>query len=136
LRHVVEFAAAWDDELANRDRFALGEALLKLESYAEAVPFLESAVRYGIEHHGATHLVTMRQRRDLGVAMNRSGETDQALKVFKEVLEDQERELGRHHVDVASTLNNIGALLRDKGRFDEVLPMYERALDIRKNEFG
>lgn len=136
LRHMVESAAARDDELANRGRFALGAALLKLESYAEAVPFLEGAVRYGTEQHGATHCVTMRQRSDLGVALNRSGETDRALKIFEEVLENQERKLGRHHVDVASTLNNIGALLRDKGRFDEVLPMYERALEIRKNEFG
>jgi tetratricopeptide (TPR) repeat protein len=136
IRYMTEAAADRDDEGAYKVRFALGATLLTLESYAEAVPLLESAVRYSTEHHGATNWVTMRQRNDLGIAMNRAGNDDEALKVYEEVLEDQERELGPDAPDVASTLNNIGALLRDKGRFEEVLEIYERALEIRKNEFG
>ncbi|QIN84281.1 tetratricopeptide repeat protein [Rubrobacter tropicus] len=136
LRHVTGVLEDRQDETAYMARFALGASFLKLGSYAEAVPLLEGAVKYNTAHSGPTAWVTMRQRSDLGVAMNRSGDIDGALEVFNAVLTDQERELGPNHIDVASTLNNIGALLRDQGRFDEVLPIYERALDIRMNALG
>ncbi|MGF1473449.1 MAG: tetratricopeptide repeat protein [Rubrobacteraceae bacterium] len=136
LRYITEAAADRDDKRAYKLRFALGASLMKLEAYAEAVPLLESAVKYGAEHYGATDWIIMRQRNDLGIALNRAGKDDEALKVYEEVLEDQKRELGLDDPDVASTLNNIGALLRDKGRLDEVRDIYERALEIRKNAFG
>ena len=133
LRHVTEVLGDREDEIAYHSRFALGSALSRLKMYAEAVPLLESAVRYSTAHFGPTAWVTMRQRNDLGVAMKGAGDLDGALSVYEAVLEDQERELGPHDIDVASTLNNIGALLRDMGRLGEVLPIYERALEIRTN---
>ncbi len=136
LRYVTGTLADRQDETAYQARFALGSALLRLGSYAEAVPLLESVVRFNSERLGATDWVTMRQRNDLGVAMNWAGDPEGALSVYEEVLADQQRELGRDHIDVASTLNNIGVLLRDMGRFDEVVPLYERALEIRTNALG
>lgn len=136
LRHVTEVLGDREDEPAYHARFALGSALSRLRMHAEAVPLLESAVRYSTAHFGPTAWVTMRQRNDLGVAMNNAGDADGALSLYETVLEDQERELGPRDIDVASTLNNIGALLRDKGRFGEVQTIYERALEIRTNALG
>ncbi len=136
LRHLMGALGDRDDEAAYHARFALGSALSRLGSHAEAVPLLEGAVRFNTEHLGTADWLTMRQRNDLGVAINRSGDSDGALRVFEAVLEDQERELGSRHIDVASTLNNIGALLRDWERFGEVLSIYERALEIRTNALG
>jgi tetratricopeptide (TPR) repeat protein len=136
LRHVTGELGDRKDETAYMARFALGSAFLTLGSYAEAVPLLESSVRYSTAHFGPTAWVTMRQRNDLGVALDRAGDPEGALRVYEDVLADQERELGGDNIDVASTLNNIGVLLRDEGRFDEVLPIYERALDIRINSLG
>lgn len=142
-RYVSEAAENREDEAAYMVRFALAHALSSLEGYAdelgshvEAVPLLQDVVQYNSERLGATNWLTMRQRNDLAVVMNRAGDTEGALTVYKAVLQDQERELGTDHEDVASTLNNIGVLLRNEGRLDEVLPIYERALDIRKNKFG
>lgn len=136
LRHMVEGTGDREDEAAYMVRFALSHAFSQLGSHAEAVPLLQDVVRYNTERLGATDWVTMRQRNDLAVVMNRGGDTDGALTVYETVLQDQERELGSDHEDVASTLNNIGVLLRDEDRLDEVLPIYERTLDIRKNKFG
>lgn len=136
LRNVTEAAGDREDEPAYVARFALGSALSILGSYAEAVPLLDSVVRFNTARLGATTWKTMRQRNDLGVAMKGAGDLDGALKVYEEVLEDQERELGPRDPDVASTLNNIGALLRSKGRLDKVLPIYERALEIRTSALG
>ncbi|MDP9479382.1 MAG: FxSxx-COOH system tetratricopeptide repeat protein, partial [Actinomycetota bacterium] len=136
LRYVTAALGDREDETVYHARFALGSALSRLRTYAEAVPLLKSVVRFNIQHLGATDWVTMRQRSDLGVAMNRSGDADGALRVYEAVLEDQERELGPNDIDVASTLNNIGALLADKGRLGEVLPIYQRALQIRTNALG
>lgn len=136
LRHVTGLMQGRQDETAYMARFALGSTFHNLGSHAEAVPLLEDAVRYSTAHSGPTAWVTMRQRSDLGVAMNRSGDPERALRVYEDVLADQERELGPDHIDVAATLNNIGALLTDWQRFDEVLPLYERALEIRVNKLG
>ena len=94
LRHVTGTLSDREDETAYHARFALGSALVQLESYAEAVPLLERAVAFITAHAGSTHWVTMRQRNDLGIAMEGAGDVEGALMVYEEVLEDQERELG------------------------------------------
>jgi len=132
LRHATDAARDRDDESSSLVRFALGSALNQLGSYAEAVPYLESAVNFNTARFGATAWLTMRQRNDLGVTMKRAGDLDGALGVYEPLLEDRRNELQQPHEDVASTLINIGSLNREQGLLHEVLPRYEEALDIRK----
>jgi CHAT domain-containing protein/Flp pilus assembly protein TadD len=51
-------------------------------------------------------------------------------------LDINESELGLHHPDVASSLNNLAALYRDLGRYQEAEPLYLRALEIRETALG
>lgn len=132
LRHLVDAAGDRDDEPAYMARFAMGHALLALGYSAEAVPYLRSAVEYNTTRLGATAWLTMRQRNDLGVAMNRAEDLEGALGVYKPLLEDRRNVLQHPHEDVASTLVNIGKLKRDQGLLHEVGPRYEEALSIRE----
>jgi tetratricopeptide (TPR) repeat protein len=58
---------------------------------------------------------------------------DRAEALHKEVLEIREKLLGPNHLDVALTLNNMGALYQDNGRHDLAVPVLERALAIRRS---
>ena len=132
LRYVTGASGEREDFLAGLARYALGVSLYALGSYDEARPHVERAVRISTSSRGAMHPRTLRMRNDLAVVIKRQGDLDCALEVYEEVLEDQKRELGERHHDVASTLLNIASLLREKGLYHEVLPRYRETLAIRE----
>jgi tetratricopeptide (TPR) repeat protein len=49
--------------------------------------------------------------------------------LYRRALEIQERVLGRHHADVAMTVNNLAVLERDEGNLAEAAALFQRALD-------
>ena len=40
--------------------------------------------------------------------------------------------LGEDHPDVAQSLNNLAALANDRKEYEKAIPLYEKALKIRK----
>jgi tetratricopeptide (TPR) repeat protein len=44
--------------------------------------------------------------------------------------------LGRDHIDVARSLNNLADLYQRQDRFADAEPIYKRALDIRERTVG
>jgi tetratricopeptide (TPR) repeat protein len=44
--------------------------------------------------------------------------------------------LGPDHPDVATSLNNLAALYRAQGHYEEAAPLYQRALAIRERVLG
>lgn len=143
LRHAADVAGNRDDEPAYLVRFATGHALLALGYPAEAVPYLRSAVEHNAVRLRAAAGLTvrerdellwliMRQRNDVGVALERAGDSDGALALHELLLEDRRNNLPEPHEDVASTLINIGSLKAAQGLLHEVAPMYEEAIGIRE----
>ncbi|NJK60748.1 MAG: tetratricopeptide repeat protein [Oscillatoriales cyanobacterium SM2_1_8] len=41
-----------------------------------------------------------------------------------------EQQLGANHPDTANSLNNLAALYKSMGRYEEALPLYERAIAL------
>ena len=58
--------------------------------------------------------------------------TDKAMELFQQALSLRKQCLGLNHVDVATTLNNIGRIHVQRDRFDEALKYYQNALRIRR----
>jgi|EP00956_Cyclotella_meneghiniana_P042567 tetratricopeptide (TPR) repeat protein len=58
--------------------------------------------------------------------------TDKAMELFQQALSLRKQCLGPNHVDVATTLNNIGRIHVQRDRFDEALGYYQDALRIRR----
>jgi CHAT domain-containing protein/Tfp pilus assembly protein PilF len=48
----------------------------------------------------------------------------------------QETALGKHHPDVAITLNNLAIFYSDQGLYGQAEPLYQRALDIYEGALG
>lgn len=132
LRYGVEAAGDRDDEPAYLARFATGHTLLALGYPADAVPYLKSAAEYSAARHGATAWLTMRQRNDVGVAIERAGDPVSALAIHERVLVDRRNNLPQPHEDVASSLINIGMIKAGQGLLHEVGPIYEEAIGIRE----
>lgn len=132
LRHVARASGEREDYPAGLVHYALGMSLYNVASYDEALSHVERAASIVANLWGPVNFGTLRVRNDLAVVMKSQGDIDGALGVYEAVLRDQRRELGERHPDVASTLNNVGSALREKGLYHEVLPRYREALGIRE----
>lgn len=134
LRYVNNAAREREDYPAGLARYALGISLYELASYDEGRPHMERATKIASTLWGPKHPRTLRVCSDLGAVMKRQGDFDGALRIYTEVLKDQKqnRELGPRHQDVASTLLNVGSLLRERGLYHEMMAHYREALDIRE----
>jgi tetratricopeptide (TPR) repeat protein len=72
----------------------------------------------------------------LGAVQAAAGRIDEALASDRKSLAIREAVLGPDHVEVATSLVNLGNLWGDKGEYDEARRMYERAIDIRIRALG
>lgn len=62
--------------------------------------------------------------------------TDKAMELFQQALSMRIQCLGPDHVDVATTLNNIGRIFVQGDQFDQALGYYQDALRIRRISLG
>lgn len=79
---------------------------------------------------------TARQLEGYAVNLDDMGRRNEALTVYRQVLDIRERALGPDDPDVAATLLSLGVHLTDSGHYDEAVPLLERALAIRRAVFG
>ncbi|MBK8434112.1 MAG: tetratricopeptide repeat protein [Chloroflexi bacterium] len=64
------------------------------------------------------------------------GDLAEARPYYARALAIREKVLGAEHPDTATSLNNMGALLRAMGELAEARPYYARALAIRQKLLG
>jgi tetratricopeptide (TPR) repeat protein len=62
----------------------------------------------------------------------REGRFEEAIPYAEQVLEMQEKRLGKDHLDVTNSLDNLAHLYRETGHYDEAESFYKRALSIRE----
>lgn len=65
------------------------------------------------------------------------GQYNDALRCFKSALSIEEARIGgRHHPNIATVLNNLGAVYDLQGNYDEAVKHYSQALKIRERALG
>jgi tetratricopeptide (TPR) repeat protein len=72
----------------------------------------------------------------LGQILKAEGRYADAEPPIKQSLAIREKVLGRDHVDVARSLNNLADLYQRQARYADAEPIYKRALDIRERPVG
>lgn len=73
--------------------------------------------------------------RRAGAALSR-GRLDEAEGLYKQALAVRERTLGRDHIDVARSLDNLASVYRRQGKQRQAEPLLRRALAIRQRVLG
>ncbi len=66
----------------------------------------------------------------------RTGKYERAVVVARKALEVAEKNVGPHHPDVATSLNNLGLLYDTQGQYAQAEPLYKRSLAIREKALG
>lgn len=111
---------------------ALSISLRELRAYDAALPHAERAWRISRDEHGPNHWTTLQRRSNVASIIDHRGDKEDAKAIYEEVLDAQEHHLGPDHPDVAATLNNLGVMYSGEDLHHEVLSLYKRALDIRR----
>lgn len=123
IRHWTDSVALWRRALAVTERNAvaclsLGIALLERGKDAEALGFLEDAVRL--------HPGNPSGHNNLGVALERNGQLDRAIGHFRSAIAIYKND--------AQAYNNLGAALAKQGRFSEAAGHYRTAIRLRPDQ--
>ena len=58
------------------------------------------------------------------------------LQLYREALEGSRETLGATHPNTLASMNNLGALLEDRGNLDEAEPLYRDALEGKRETLG
>jgi len=133
VRFVTDSAKGRVDDMAANCCTALNVSLSQLKAYDQALPYAQRAWEISVELYGPEHRATLQRRSNIGEVFEGKRDRVQARTIYEEVLEAQERALGREDADVAATLNNLGASYVREDLYQETLPLYRRALRIREN---
>ncbi len=107
----------------------LGNYLLTLNNYDQAILLLDSALLIRLQTYGSDGLKTADTYNNLGIAYQAMGDIDKALEYHFECQRIRESQLSPPHKLLAQSLNNIGLCLEIKDQFEDALDIYSRALD-------
>ena len=64
------------------------------------------------------------------------GRYAEAEPLIRRSLEVREKQLGRDHLHVAHSLNNLAGLYQAMGRYAEAEPLFRRSLEIKEKQLG
>jgi pentatricopeptide repeat protein len=85
---------------------------------------------------GSSHPSTLATRGSLATVYQSAGRLDEAISLFEETLDDQERLLGGLHPDTLAAMNNLANAYGSAGRVDEAVQLYERVLAESERALG
>ena len=110
----------------------VGTSLRHMGRAAESRPFLAEAVEIYDELGLGGSTTGLRLRNNLAVTMHEQGELEEAERQYRISIALKEERLGENHVDLASGLSNLGRVLMDGARFEQALPLVERAVRLQE----
>jgi tetratricopeptide (TPR) repeat protein len=70
---------------------------------------------------------------NLGIAYERKGDYDKAMKCYDDVLELRRREFGDSHIHVAESLTTVAKMMERQGRVSDALRRYQESLEIYRS---
>jgi tetratricopeptide (TPR) repeat protein len=85
---------------------------------------------------GGDALHTLIARGNIAYWTGQAGNVEEALRLFKELLPDQQRLLGNDHPDTLGTRSNIGGWTGETGNVEEALRLFEELLPDQQRVLG
>ena len=89
-----------------------------------------------IQQHNIQSPEAAKLLNEVGHFLDESGQYADATSFLEQALTMREQVLGKEHLDVAQSLNNLAEHYRYQARYADAEPLYQRALAIRQQELG
>ncbi len=108
----------------------IGMLTIKRNKFEDAEPIYNTIMAADTSRYGAASPQVVAEMHILAKVQYASGQLDQAEHTLKRALQLRETCLGNQHQEVAETLMLLSALLNDKSKYAEAIPLLERSLCI------
>lgn len=113
---------------------AIGGVLLRQQKYSEALEKFRKICEDNVELD-EVHETRLRAMENMAHANNKLGKYDEAIEIYKDVLDKKTRELGESHPDTLSTLTDFGVILLDQWKLVESIEIFQKiCTDSSKHE--
>ena len=119
-----------------RIRWTIGKALLAVGEPAQTIVQQRRAIAIYARELGDDHPYTLHSRNNLAIALRRTGQLDEAIKMHEENLRLRQKQFGPDHADVADSLFALGIAHHAAGRFQKATPLFEQTYQMRKRLHG
>ncbi|KAK3265561.1 hypothetical protein CYMTET_25761 [Cymbomonas tetramitiformis] len=129
-------SAARQPAEVTKPRGGHGEASTKSRPSRPGSQSLTLGKKGGIAMLGQADLKKAFQISQSALQLQKQGQYQEAAALQLQVLEIRETVLGPEHLEVASTLNNLGGVLDQQGKHEEALEVFQRSLGIKERELG
>ncbi len=123
-----------DDPLvAAKLHHMIGRAWQSLSLYRQAAAELEQALKLRLRHLGPDHDIAVSTMNDLASVLELLGRASEAEALYRDALSVRRQRFGEQdHPLLLVSINNLGLLLREQGRYEEALPLLEEGLRRRR----
>ncbi len=115
---------------------AIGESMLTLGAYDQAIAACESSSELKKEQLGPDDPQTLLSLLNLAAAYNYDGRTSEAIELLKKALERQRKVLGADHPDTLLSMNALASFFVDARRIEEAVALQELTLRLRSEKLG
>jgi tetratricopeptide (TPR) repeat protein len=76
------------------------------------------------------------QSNELALVYKSQGRYEEAIELFKQALEIDEKTIGKEHPHYATRLNNLANVYQLQGKYEEAIELFKQALEIDKKTIG
>jgi tetratricopeptide (TPR) repeat protein len=114
----------------------VGETLLALGRYAEAVGRLEETLKRRKTQLSPEHQETLQSMSILATCYRCLGRHDEALQLIDQALALQKDKLGPDHRDTLQCMHNLACIRFARGEHTDALKLYNETLAQRKDKIG
>lgn len=116
---------------------ALAELYFRTGRYKDARPLLEQVLERRQALYGDKHPKVADAMAELGLNYFDQGDSAHAEQVLQTVLTTQRAIYAGHpHPDIGETLNNLGLILAESGRYSEASSLYTEAIAVNRQLYG
>lgn len=115
---------------------AAGKTARSLYNYKEALPWLESFVRFSLDNPGTEAVDLALAQRELAYTYVLSGQHQKAGPLYKEAMTVLATKLGQEHPEMATSWYQIGELQETLGEYDKAVALYQKSLAIFEEKRG
>ncbi|HQR06485.1 MAG TPA: serine/threonine-protein kinase [Gemmatales bacterium] len=117
-------------------QITLGQSLMGLGAYGQAIEVLDKAFETQKARLGVDHPKTLVCMGSLAVAFGEAGQLDKSLRLSEESLKLNKARLGESHSETLTSMNNLAIVYAEAGKRHLVVELHEEIFKLMKTKLG
>lgn len=114
----------------------VGKYQYKIGNLKSAEEFHGKSLKISKSFYGKEAVETATSLNELALVYTEQGKYDEAIWLYKQVIEIDEKTIGKEHHNYAKHLNNLALVYDSQGKYDEAIELCKKAIEIGEKTVG